>query len=157
LIREYSIVDKVGFFVGDNAANNDTTFITSLGKYLQKTIPSSCRIRCAGHIINLVVKASIYGAGVSKWEQKVAKAAPLEQFQLYREKGVVGKLHNFVNSIYRSFKRKELFDSLQKIATDSEDLFDFQALQLIKDGGVRWNSVYLMVRRSPLLCLFKRY
>ena len=88
-------------------------------KYLRKQLQARglqdhCRICCAGHIINLVVKATIYGKGVSKWELNIARAAPQEQFKLFYKQGVVGKLYNFVLAIFNLFKKKELFDSIQQ-------------------------------------------
>jgi hypothetical protein len=104
------------------------------------------RLRCAGHIINLVVKATIYGDGVSKWEQELAAAVPKEQFKFYRRLGVVGRLHNFVNAVCASHKRRELFNSISK-EVNNELLYTFNTLELRQDGGVQWNSVYLMLLR----------
>jgi hypothetical protein len=85
--------------VGDNATSNDTELIKGLNLHPNVNIDLQHRIRCAGHIINLVVKATLYGDGVSKWEEQLAAVAPKEQFRLFREIGVVGRLHNFVNAV----------------------------------------------------------
>ncbi|KAL5370680.1 hypothetical protein DPSP01_014720 [Paraphaeosphaeria sporulosa] len=66
---------------------------------------------------------------------------------MFREKGVVGKLHNFVNSVYASHKRRRLFTELQRQALVDDDLYDFSTLNLIKDGGIRWHSTYAMLLR----------
>jgi hypothetical protein len=134
--------------VGDTATSNDSSLIASLNLHPNVDIEPHQRLRCAGHIINLVVKATIYGDGVSKWEQELAAATPKEQFKLYRRLGVVGRLHNFVNAVYASHKRRELFDSIQN-EVNNELLYTFNTLELRQDGGVQWNSVYLML----LLCL----
>lgn len=106
------------------------------------------RIRCAGHMINLVVKAAIYGSGVSKFEADLQKAAPKDQFELFRKHGVVGKLHNFVNGVLRSTKRRELFHSVQlNLALENDELYNYGTLNLRADGGIRWHSVYLMLLR----------
>jgi hypothetical protein len=104
-------------------------------------------VRCAGHIINLVVKAIIYGQGVSEFEQDLAQAGPREQFKLFRKRGVVGRLHNFVTSVLASHKRKELFMTIQRRGVDDDDLVFSVSLNLVKDGGIRWNSVYKMLLR----------
>ncbi|RMZ67784.1 transposase [Pyrenophora seminiperda CCB06] len=93
-------------------------------------LTSSNRIRCAGHIINLVVKATLYGKGVSRFEAQLAAASPAEQYEIFRSHGVVGKLHNF----------KEPRD-------DNDDLYTYNTLQLRQDGGVRWHLVYYMLLR----------
>jgi hypothetical protein len=122
--------------------------IKGLNLHLNVNIDASHRIRCAGHIINLVVKATIYGDRVSKWEEELAAAAPKEQFRLFRQLGVVGQLHNFVNAVCISHKRRELFNEVQE-EVNNELLQSFATLKLRQDDGVRWNSVYLML----LCCL----
>jgi hypothetical protein len=62
--------------VGDNASSNDSKLIDGLNKHLSIKITADNRLRCAGHIINLVVKATLYGDGMSKWEEELAAAAP---------------------------------------------------------------------------------
>lgn len=59
----------------------------------------------------------------------------------------MGKLHNFVNAVCASHKRRELFLSLQKEPRDDDDLYTYNTLQLRQDGGVRWHSVYYMLLR----------
>jgi len=99
-------------------------------------------------MINLVVKAAIYGSGVSKFEADLQKAAPKDQFELFRKHGVVGKLHNFVNGVLRSTKRRELFHSVQlNLALENDELYNYGTLNLRADGGIRWHSVYLMLLR----------
>ncbi|CAI6331579.1 unnamed protein product [Periconia digitata] len=109
------------------------------------------RIRCAGHILNLLAKALIYGDGVSKFEEDLARASPQEQYKLYRRHGVVGKLHNFVNSICNSHKRRRTFHSIQREVLDEAGFIEFATLNLVKDGGIRWHSVYLMLLRCEEL------
>jgi hypothetical protein len=132
--------------VGDNATSNDTELIKGLNLHLNVNIDLQHRIRCAGHIIDLVVKATLYGDRVSKWEEQLAAAAPKEQFRLFREIGVVGRLHNFVNAVCASHKRRKLFNKVQEEVND-ELLYSFNTLELRQDGGVHWNSVYLMLLR----------
>jgi hypothetical protein len=132
--------------VGDNATSNDTELIKGLNLHLNVNVDLQHRIRCAGHIINLVVKATLYEDRVSKWEEQLAAAAPKEQFRLFREIGVVGRLHNFVNAVCASHKRRKLFNKVQEEVND-ELLYSFNTLELRQDGGVHWNSVYLMLLR----------
>jgi hypothetical protein len=88
---------------------------------------------------------------VSKWEQQLAAAAPMEQFKLFRELGVVGKLHNFINTVCASHKMRERFGLIQKQANNDETIYSFNTLNLCQDGGVRWHSVYLMMLRCLAL------
>jgi hypothetical protein len=146
VLDEYEISRKFHCFVGDNASSNNGKLIASLNLHPNINITANNRIRCAGHIINLVVKATIYGKGVSEWEEQLAEAAPRDQFHLWRNLGVVGRLHNFVNAVCASHKRRELFSTVQS-EVNNELLYSFNTLELRQDGGVRWNSVYLMLLR----------
>ena len=65
ILQEYSLTNKIGYFTLDNATNNDTTLA-----FVEKRLkdigidfdPLENRLRCLGHIINLVVKAFLYGS-----------------------------------------------------------------------------------------------
>jgi len=105
------------------------------------------RIRCAAHIIQIIVKAVIYGRGLSKFELSLSQAAPQEQFEMFRQQGVVGRLHNFVNAVLASHKRREAFMTIQKDLNDDDPLWAFSTLNLVQNGGVRWHSVYRMLLR----------
>jgi hypothetical protein len=52
VINDYNLCDKVGFFVLDNVSSNDTA-VAVLGETLQFD-PKVRRLRCVGHILNLV-------------------------------------------------------------------------------------------------------
>ena len=152
VIREYDFESNFNCFVGDNASNNDKKLISHLNKQSAiLNVGTEHRIRCAGHIINLIVKATLFGEGVSQFEEDLAKAAPLEQFKLYRQHGVVGKLHNFVRAVCASHKRREMFLSTFNDLGDEDPTWRFVRLQLLQDGGVRWHSVYLMLLRCQEL------
>ena len=127
---EYDFERKLHCCVGDNATSNDNQFIEGLNESSQINFASENRIRCAGHIINLIVKAMIYGSGVSKFEEELSHAAPMNQFQLFRRYGVIGKLHNFVNAVCASHRRRELFLASQKDIMDEDSLFEHCTLQL---------------------------
>jgi hypothetical protein len=94
-----------------------------------------------------VVKAIIYGNGVSQFERDLAQAGPREQFTLFCRRGVVGRLHNFVTAVLASHKRKEAFMEIQRREPDDDDEVFSVVLNLVKDGGIRWNSVYKMLLR----------
>ena len=64
----FEIAPQLHCFVGDNATNNDNELIQGLNEHDDIKLTSNNRIRCAGHIINLVVKATLYGKGVSWFE-----------------------------------------------------------------------------------------
>jgi hypothetical protein len=65
VILQYSIGEKLGSFVMDNAGDNDKC-LEALQRSFSSIDPEADRIRCIGHIINLVVKALLFGEGIAK-------------------------------------------------------------------------------------------
>jgi hypothetical protein len=147
VVQEYNFERQFNCFVSDNAKNNDLEFMDHINNNSDFVVlDPSHRIRCTGHIINLIVKATLYGK-VSKFERELAEAAPQAQFEMWRKHGVVGKLHNFVNAVCGSHKRRERFQKIQKEVEEEDPLWTFAGHNLRQDGGVRWNSVYAMLNR----------
>ena len=121
MIREYNIAEKVGYFISDNAKNNDT----AVSLVLQALYPSlsakqrqARRLRCFGHIVNLYAQALLLGKGASKaltdLSRKEAKgdAAATEAF--WKGKGALGQLHNIVVYIRCTPQRLEEFAKVKK-------------------------------------------
>lgn len=64
ILEAYQLTEKLGYFTMDNASNNDTTLakIQRLSHIKGIKFNASDRqVRCFGHIINLVVKAFLWG------------------------------------------------------------------------------------------------
>jgi hypothetical protein len=73
------------------------------------------RLRCFGHIINLVVKALLYGSGNGKsLQQQLGEVSNEDAFKVWREQGAIGKLHNIVYYVTRSDKRRRIFEAVQQ-------------------------------------------
>ena len=106
VILKYEIKLILGCLTIDNATNNDELYAQ-----LEETLirPNKGRLRCNGHIINLIVKALIYGEGVSKFERELIGASDQAVFEQFCKKGFVGKLHNIVKYIMRTPGRREDF------------------------------------------------
>src|SRR5438552_12897195 len=69
IIREFNLENRIGYFVLDNASNNDTC-IEALAKEFGFNAQDR-RLRCAGHIINLVAKALLFGNDIKAFEALV--------------------------------------------------------------------------------------
>lgn len=166
VLGDYKIRSKVSFFAADNATNNDTAL-----KHFSNRVtldPVKQRLRCAGHVLNLVCKAILYGVdedcvietllslqdgshtftAVSAFEETINTADKQAKLRAWRKKGPIGKLHNLVLHIKDNSSRRELFEAKQREA-------DTQATQAIYraviNGGIRWNSAYLMIHRAMKL------
>jgi hypothetical protein len=143
VIDHYEIGHKLSAFQMDNADNNDTCL-----RALAENYPideAEQRMRCFGHVVNLVVKALLFGEGLTKHQKELDGASDYEKLKIWRKKGAIGRLHNLVVYISRSGQRIIAFNKAQQeVANELVTFF----LKLKKDTGVRWNSVYTMIRRS---------
>ncbi|KAM4065529.1 transposase-like protein [Hirsutella rhossiliensis] len=81
------------------------------------------RLRCIGHIINLVVRAVIFGSN----------------------KGAIGRLHNLATYIRRTDQRRQALRRLQTELAGDDAIF---TLEIVADGKTRWNSIYMMINRA---------
>ncbi|KAF2726421.1 hypothetical protein EJ04DRAFT_391828, partial [Polyplosphaeria fusca] len=59
VLQDYEILDKTGAWICDNASSNNTA-LEELGRQL-KTETRFWRIKCAGHIFNLIAGDLFYG------------------------------------------------------------------------------------------------
>jgi hypothetical protein len=146
IIEEYSIASKVGYFMMDNAENNDTmmrTLETSLNETLRdQEVPyngKQYRLRCKGHIINLAAQSFLFQTADEALEDYNNQNAEIfatpskSEMEEWRKKGPLGKLHNIVVSIKRSPQRLHEFMKLS------------QGKKLVRDNATRWNSWYRML------------
>jgi hypothetical protein len=81
LLKRFGITaDKLGYFVLDNASNNDTT-LAELGKSIGFK-PEEKRLRYIGHILNLIAEQYFFGQDASAFEKEFKKAGPGKRRQL---------------------------------------------------------------------------
>ena len=114
------------------------------------------RIRCFGHILNLVAKAFLFGEDSDAFEIQSDFYDALSQYEKglehWRRKGPIGKLHNIVKFIRASPQRSEAFRNIAHGYDNSEDLIFSEAsskeLELRQNNATRWNSTYLMIKRA---------
>jgi hAT family C-terminal dimerisation region len=143
--EEYQISPRLGCFVLDNATNNDTC-ITVLGAVYNWTPKQQeqRRLRCMGHIINLVAQAFVLGEKAELFEQAItaAEMGRDEEVQLWQLCGPIGKLHYIVVYILRTPQRRQQF----KVAAGGE--CEPTELMPKRDNSTRWNSIYRMIVRA---------
>jgi hypothetical protein len=156
-LLEYGISDKVGSVVCDNAGSNDTLCRT-IAEYLSKEhriswLATHHRLRCQGHIINLVVHAYLFTTiedeeAMETYDKEDEKEAR-QEVELSRDEkakrgkerantictkmGILGKVHNLVVHIRASASRTQEFE---KVA----------GRRIPLDNRTRWNSWYEMLR-----------
>ena len=98
-------------------------------------LASHSRVTFSRHIPNII-----------GYLRRDTEQSETEKQTLWRERGPIGKIHNLVIHITRSPRRKDLFNKYQQeniFITDNDKIYS-----LVRDGGVRWNSTYLMINRA---------
>jgi hypothetical protein len=130
VLKIYNLAPYLGYFIADNASNNDTA-IHGILQALRPDIkdPNSRRVRCIAHIINLVVKAFLFGDDVDSFEtdfeaENLLKAQ-IDELLIIRKdwytNGPYSKLRNTVNYIRETPQRRDEYFSIVK--SDIEDEF----------------------------------
>lgn len=153
MIKDYELQDNIGYFVTDNATNNDTAIDIVLADLMPHLSPRqrlARRLRCLGHVINLAAKAYLFGKDIEEIETNAEvyreNSEVLKELQLWRKRGPVGKLHNIVVFICRTPQRREKFKEILHLS--AEHIGEFDHLSLVADNATRWNSLYLMIERA---------
>ncbi|KAJ6785139.1 hypothetical protein PWT90_08159 [Aphanocladium album] len=140
VIDDWGFASKLGYFMMDNAGNNDTMMtclsLALLRQYDIRYDPTSHRLRCQGHILNLAAKAFLFVTDKETIERGETGLynVTLTQIEAWRRKGPLGKLHNFVVYIQQSVQRCQKFMAIS------------QNRKLVRDNDTRWNSWYSMLR-----------
>jgi hypothetical protein len=135
--------EKVSAYQMDNATNNDTAL-----KALNSATTPQTRLRCLGHIINLVVKALLFGTTSATFQKELQSTSDEGAFTLWRKHGAIGRLHNLVTYITRNDRRMRDFEKSQRLVAGGNLA---RTLHLKRDFGVRWNSTYTMIQRALVL------
>lgn len=140
VILDYSFEKNLGYFVMDNALDNDT-LLTNISLSLRRDYklpydPIHHRLRCQGHIINLAIKSFLFVTDQENIEEDKeinVYVVTLKQIEEWRKKGPLGKLHNFVVWLAASTQRLHNFLDVS------------HNHRLPRDNSTRWNSWYMML------------
>lgn len=144
VLEDYGIARKLGAIVADNAPSNNT-LCQAIEYYWEQELgldwdAVQMRVRCIGHVINLIVQAFLFSGVVQieelesydeeEWQEEYTdKEAIRVKFRLL---GPLGKAHNIVVHIRGSPSRTAQFVQL--------------AGRLVPmDNRTRWNSWYQML------------
>ncbi|KAF6781546.1 transposase-like protein, partial [Colletotrichum sojae] len=159
--REWDIADRIGVVVCDNATNNNTccqAFFQRIQPRLDPEDITKRRIRCYGHILNLVGRAFLFGnsceaLGLEQASQGLEDPEQVDDsLRTWRRRGPVSKLHNLVRWVRSSPQRSEYFKSFVGESSDTDGIRLSEEstveLELIQNNDTRWNSTYLMIERA---------
>lgn len=132
VVQDWNITSKrVGWFMSDNAKNNDNAVdiaLRTLCPYLSVRQRRARRLGCFGHTCNLIARAVLLGKGAGKTlgelELKARKGAFDAMDKVWRAFGGLGRLHNIVRYIRASPLRRKEFSNVKgcKQWSDFDDL-----------------------------------
>jgi hypothetical protein len=123
-------------------ADNNNTCLETLARWFPIDV-NKHRLCCIGHIINLIVRAVIFGTNSSKFEAELRGASDEFSFEIWAKNGAIGRLHNLIVYIHRTDERRQILRRLQTELASDDVIFTVEALI---DGKTRWNSIYIMIK-----------
>ena len=92
------------------------------------------RLRCLGHVINLSIKAFLYGKEYDAFKKDIEstkeKSDLLKELKIWRERGPVRRLHNIIIFICRSPQRRDRFKEIRAFAGKEAGAFDHLSLKV---------------------------
>ncbi|KAJ6437054.1 peptidyl-prolyl cis-trans isomerase-like 4 [Purpureocillium lavendulum] len=155
---EWGIGGQLGTVISDNLNTKDTClayFYRQLEPSMRSADIKARRMRCYGHVLNLVARAFLFGKDADSFELEsdinYMSGLAEQDLRHWRSKGPIGKLHNIVKFIRSSPQRSEYF---KRIAHEQEyegyrHCEESTAeLEVLSNNETRWNSTYMMVERA---------
>ena len=150
ILDDYQVGRTLGFLIGDNSSTNDT-LCRAISTWQQDKFkiawdPEQNRLRCLGHMINLIVQAFIFSSitieeleSYDKKEKEETEETDPETQQKtrarFRVMGVLGKVHNITVHIRGSAGR------LNEFVSEAGN-------RIPLDNRTRWNSWFHMICRA---------
>ena len=107
VVDKFEIRPQLGTIMMDNAYNYETMMNAIQQSY--PAISRNARLRCSGHVINLVVKAILCGERPSAFSKAIVGCSDADSFVLWRQLGAIGKVHNYIKWIMGSDQRRQIF------------------------------------------------
>ena len=147
VLKAYSLFEFLGFCVTDNAGDNDTSML-SVQAYLATLsitwVAEHHRLRCLGHIINLIATAFTANESLKiragARQRRVSGAPRVKKPKVERPVDCITKLHEIIKYIMAPGQRQDEFLS------GSAELH-IELLRPVRDQDTRWFSIYLMLAR----------
>lgn len=149
ILQTFQIDQKqLGYFVLDNATNNDTAVEALATEY--NFDATSRRLRCCCHIINLGAQVVIWGQDRDAFENEAEHLDQEEkELKVWRKYGPLGVLFDTIAAICTP-QARQLLKSYQQAEADALGLQP-TFKELIKPVKTRWNSYYAALARAAEL------
>jgi hypothetical protein len=154
-LQDFKITSQsIGYFVLDNATNNDSTVAIVAQEYGFNA--THRRLRCGPHTLNLIGQTLLWGKGsAASFDNGVQELTDEHDFiEEWRRVGPLGVLLSIINYI-RTPQQHKLFEDFQRLAhtelPSSASADDRKILEPVKPVVTRWNSYYSCFERAVKL------
>jgi hypothetical protein len=158
IVHEWEIEGRVGCAISDNMTANDTCLYymyQRLDPSMRPVDIKAHRMRCYGHMLNLVARAFLFGKDAESFELESGingmRGLVEQDLDHWRTKGPIGKLRNIVKFIRSSPQRSEQFKRVAR-EQDHEEYRLYEEstaeLEVVMNNETRWNSTYMMIERA---------
>ena len=144
---------KVGYFVLDNASNNDSTILAISLKPGWSFNAIHRRLRCFPHTLNLIGQLLLWGKDADAFNSDGATSDLTEETQLmrdWRRDGPLGVLLGVIRYI-KTPQQYALFEKFQRLAQRDLPTEQHEILEPVKPVVTRWNSYYSCFKRAVKL------
>jgi hypothetical protein len=150
ILQEFGISSRtIGYFVLDNASNNDTT-IHAIAQKLGFNATYR-RLRCGPHTLNLIGQKLLWGKNAEAYNNDSAELANEAEFMReWRRDGLLGTLLSVITFI-KTPQQYALFESFQRLAHRELLVEQRKVLKPVKPIITRWNLYYLCFERAVQL------
>ncbi|KAI1522813.1 Dimer-Tnp-hAT domain containing protein, partial [Pyrenophora tritici-repentis] len=154
-LQDFKITSQsIGYFVLDNAPNNDSTVAILAQEYGFNA--THRRLRCGPHTLNLIGQTLLWGKGsAALFDNDVQELTDEHDFiEEWRRVGPLGVLLSIMNYI-KTPQQHKLFEDFQRLAhtelPSSASADDRKILEPVKPVVTRWNSYYSCFERAVKL------
>jgi len=132
----------MGYFVIDNASNNNTAIYTVLYhfySFISNNEKIARRLRCLRYVINLAAKAFLYRIDIDIFEKELGNTKEVldlnKKLNIWYKRGPIGKFYNVIVFIYRTSQRRKSFGKIKSLTFEKGANFDY--LNLVTDNTIR--------------------
>ncbi|KAI2478319.1 Dimer-Tnp-hAT domain containing protein [Pyrenophora tritici-repentis] len=154
-LQDFKITSQsIGYFVLNNAPNNDSTVAILAQEYGFNA--THRRLRCGPHTLNLIGQTLLWGKGsAALFDNDVQELTDEHDFiEEWRRVGPLGVLLSIMNYI-KTPQQHKLFEDFQRLAytklPSSASADDRKILEPVKPVVTRWNSYYSCFERAVKL------
>jgi hypothetical protein len=130
----------IGYFMLDNATNNDTA-VDKITQQIGLTATYR-RLRCGCHILNLIGQTLLWANNDGAYgNDETELAIEYDLMRNWRKDGPLSVLLSIISYI-KTPQQHELFENFQRLANAELPSEQREILELVKPVVTRWNSFY---------------